>query len=121
MTFKYKFQDLRVIILVLILLQVGLPAKSGVSGALMLVVPNVMGICLWYFYWIIFSRFIHFGSYSQSKIIFFWLFARSPPLDEMGNSVRGVQFCEQFVKMYNFYGVKLKTTKIDFLQKLPVT
>jgi len=27
--------------------QVGLPAKSGVSGALMLVVPNVMGICLW--------------------------------------------------------------------------
>lgn len=26
---------------------VGLPAKSGVSGALVLVVPNVMGIGIW--------------------------------------------------------------------------
>ena len=37
---------------------VGLPAKSGVSGALVLVVPNVMGIGIW-----------------------------SPPLDPLGNSV----------------------------------
>ena len=56
--------------------KVGLPAKSGVSGALILVVPNVMGICFW-----------------------------SPPLDEMGNTVRGVQFCEEFVKLYNFQKV----------------
>ena len=42
----------------------------------MLVVPNVMGICFW-----------------------------SPPLDEMGNTVRGVQFCEEFVKIYNFHAV----------------
>uniref|UniRef100_A0A1I7XPF8 glutaminase n=1 Tax=Heterorhabditis bacteriophora TaxID=37862 RepID=A0A1I7XPF8_HETBA len=28
-------------------LQVGLPAKSGVSGVMVAVVPNVMGIALW--------------------------------------------------------------------------
>ena len=39
----------------------------------MLVIPNIMGICFW-----------------------------SPPLDEMGNTVRGVEFCEEIVKLYNF-------------------
>lgn len=54
--------------------KVGLPAKSSVSGAVLLVIPNVMGMCLW-----------------------------SPPLEEMGNSVRGVQFCEQLVQVFNFH------------------
>lgn len=54
--------------------KVGLPAKSSVSGAVLLVIPNVMGMCLW-----------------------------SPPLESMGNSVRGVQFCEQLVNVFNFH------------------
>jgi len=53
---------------------IGLPAKSGVSGALMLVVPEVMGICVW-----------------------------SPRLDDLGNSVRGIEFCKQLVSRYNFH------------------
>lgn len=54
--------------------KIGLPAKSGVSGALMVVVPNVMGIVIW-----------------------------SPCLDELGNSYRGVAFCEELVKRFNFH------------------
>ena len=54
--------------------QVGLPAKSGGSGILMLVIPNVMGITLW-----------------------------SPLLDNVGNSVRGVQFCKELIRRYHFH------------------
>uniref|UniRef100_A0A915EJB7 glutaminase n=1 Tax=Ditylenchus dipsaci TaxID=166011 RepID=A0A915EJB7_9BILA len=53
---------------------VGLPAKSGVSGAMIVVVPNLMGICLW-----------------------------SPPLDKMGNSTRGVLFCQKLIDTFNFH------------------
>ncbi|XP_052330021.1 glutaminase kidney isoform, mitochondrial-like isoform X1 [Oncorhynchus keta] len=53
---------------------VGLPAKSGVSGAILLVVPNVMGVMCW-----------------------------SPPLDRVGNSVRGIHFCQELVSSFNFH------------------
>ncbi|GAA6224382.1 glutaminase liver isoform, mitochondrial-like [Lates japonicus] len=53
---------------------VGLPAKSGVSGAILLVIPNVMGVMCW-----------------------------SPPLDRVGNSVRGIHFCQELVLLFNFH------------------
>ncbi|XP_062894064.1 glutaminase liver isoform, mitochondrial-like isoform X1 [Mobula hypostoma] len=53
---------------------VGLPAKSGVSGGVLLVVPNVMGVMCW-----------------------------SPALDKVGNSVRGIDFCQELVSLFNFH------------------
>ena len=68
----------------------GLPAKSGVSGCVLLVVPNLMAVALW-----------------------------SPPLDSLGNSVRGIQFCKELVSSFNFHQfdevkpVKSQTDKFD--------
>merc|ERR1712196_456992 len=53
---------------------VGFPSKSGVAGALLIVIPNVMGICTW-----------------------------SPPLDANGNSVRGIDFCTRLVEHFSFH------------------
>jgi glutaminase len=53
---------------------IGLPAKSGVSGVLMIVVPNVMGICTW-----------------------------SPRIDSHGNSARGLAFCRRLVEKFRFH------------------
>eukprot|EP01080_Neovahlkampfia_damariscottae_P004838 gene4838-8423_t len=52
---------------------VGLPAKSGVAGAVFVVVPSICGICIW-----------------------------SPPLNDEGNSVRGVDFAEKLVEKKNW-------------------
>jgi glutaminase len=54
--------------------KIGIPAKSGVAGAIMIVIPNVMGIATW-----------------------------SPRLDDIGNSKRGIEFCKLFGSMFNFH------------------
>lgn len=53
---------------------VGLPAKSGVSGSLFIVVPGVCGIAIW-----------------------------SPRLDKLGNSVRGVELSKRLVETFPFH------------------
>ncbi len=53
---------------------VGLPAKSGVSGALMIVIPNVGGFAIF-----------------------------SPRLDAHHNSARGVEFSKRLVNKFNFH------------------
>ena len=52
---------------------VDLPAKSGVSGIIYVVVPHIMGIAVF-----------------------------APPLDSHGNSVRGVEFCKRLLREYDF-------------------
>lgn len=54
--------------------QIGLPAKSGVGGAILIVIPNKMGICIW-----------------------------GPRIDKMGNSVRGVTFAKRLIERFNFH------------------
>ena len=54
--------------------KIGLPAKSGVSGSILVVVPNVLAICLY-----------------------------SPRLDKLGNSSRGLLFMEKLLKKVNLH------------------
>lgn len=53
---------------------VGLPAKSGVSGALFITIPGLCGIAIW-----------------------------SPRLDALGNSVRGVEFSRRLTEEFAFH------------------
>ncbi|MEM6671472.1 MAG: glutaminase A [Planctomycetota bacterium] len=65
---------------------IGLPAKSGVSGAILVVVPGVLGLCVW-----------------------------SPRLDAQGNSVRGIEFCRELVSTFHFhsYDSHASSSKLD--------
>ena len=54
--------------------KIGMPAKSGVGGGIIVVVPGVMGFCTY-----------------------------SPPLDSYGNSARGVQFCRLLSERFKLH------------------
>lgn len=54
--------------------KVGIPAKSGISGGIIAVIPNVMGIGIF-----------------------------SPLLDSRGNSVRGVKVCEELSQKFGLH------------------
>lgn len=65
--------------------RVGLPAKSGVGGGVIAVVPGECGIAVF-----------------------------SPPLDRRGNSVRGVSVCTELARHYGLHIFKLNTTLNQF-------
>ena len=51
---------------------IGLAAKSGVAGAIFVIIPNIAGICIF-----------------------------SPKLDQYGNSVKGLKFCHELIKIHS--------------------
>jgi glutaminase len=69
--------------------KVGIPAKSGVSGGIIAVVPNQVGIAVF-----------------------------SPPLDNHGNSVRGIKVCEALSQTYELHMFDLPMGCTHFLQTL---
>lgn len=69
--------------------RVGIPAKSGVSGGILAVVPNQIGIAIF-----------------------------SPPLDVHGNSVRGIKVCEELSRHFELHVFDLPMGCSHFLNQL---
>jgi glutaminase len=68
---------------------VGLPAKSGVSGGIVAVLPGQLGIAVY-----------------------------SPRIDEHGNSVRGIQVCEDLSQNFSMHLFDSMLTESVFLQRV---
>jgi glutaminase len=68
--------------------EVGMPAKSGVSGCIMAVIPGQIGI----------------GVYS-------------PPLDAQGNSVRGIKVCQQISNEFELHAFNNRTNVMSVIRR----
>ena len=67
--------------------RIGLPAKSGISGGVMIIVPNVMGIALY-----------------------------SPNIDKSFNSTRALEFAHKLVNIFHFHEfdpIRSKTVQVN--------
>eukprot|EP01060_Flectonema_neradi_P000526 TRINITY_DN1032_c1_g1_i1.p1 TRINITY_DN1032_c1_g1~~TRINITY_DN1032_c1_g1_i1.p1 ORF type:complete len:934 (+),score=201.10 TRINITY_DN1032_c1_g1_i1:536-3337(+) len=64
---------------------IGMPAKSGVSGNIFIVVPGVLGMCVW-----------------------------SPKLDVIGNSVRGIKLAKLFSEKFRYSLIETLMRHKDF-------
>jgi glutaminase len=60
--------------------EVGMPAKSGVSGCIIAVIPGQIGICVY-----------------------------SPPIDKQGNSVRGIRVCQEISNEFELHAFNNRT------------
>jgi glutaminase len=69
--------------------RVGLPAKSGVSGGVLAVIPGRGAIAVY-----------------------------SPPLDARGNSVRAIKVCEDLVNQFGLHSFDSSQLKDDFFRQL---
>ena len=68
--------------------EVGMPAKSGVSGCIMAVIPGQIGI----------------GVYS-------------PPLDAQGNSVRGIKVCQEISNEFELHAFNNRTNVMSVIRR----
>ena len=57
-----------------------MPAKSGVSGCIIAVIPGQIGICVY-----------------------------SPPIDQQGNSLRGIRVCQEISKEFELHAFNNRT------------
>lgn len=68
--------------------EVGMPAKSGVSGCILAVIPGQIGI----------------GVYS-------------PPIDALGNSVRGIRVCEEISREFELHAFNNRTNVRNVIRR----
>ena len=68
--------------------EVGMPAKSGVSGGIIAVIPGQIGICVF-----------------------------APPVDTQGNSVRGIRVCQEISSEFQLHAFNNRTNVRSVLRR----